>query len=728
MSCAGVTPLLSALISLLSFLPGAQSGPYNDLIVDVYTDLHDFQPYQNYLQNVTYEEQIGSSLSMRGRIEELIWDKSRNRYREILDVLRRASEKPHFVTPPEPSLSHTCAHELYEWMRALGREKNWALRMLDSWGRPGSAIMQGNIQYFGEFTGCLRIETTEEDLEGAQIDGQYCLLNIKVSLSRDIYNFQSYIPNSKDSFKVEVKCHRDVYMESGTLIGITLLYSSLLVIVVLATFADFTLDRQGEERKSGDDTKEDGLAENDGIEAKINDISGSTSSKDEYLPLLKTMLKTKRDRPLVKILLCFSAKTNMKDLLDMSSPKDKDKLDCLNGMRVFTMFWIVFGHAILLSITTSQNPIQFFRDQGKSLWFQVMNVGTLSCDTFLLIGGLVLTYGKLNSWAKKGRKISWWKYYVNRYLRLTPLMFLVYLFAELTNPYWFTGPVTRRPEEYFPRCKDTWWQSLLYINNFNHGCYEWTWYLSVDMQIFIVTPIFLLAFDRKPVIAYVLCGLASAFSMSWTAYTSHERHVALTPMDKVEHYPPLSGDDFLEVYAVTWFRLTPYMVGMLIGYLLHRTNMTINMSKIVLLLGWMTVLAVSATLIFLPMNAHAFLTDCKPLTLTQAVLISTLSRPLWSLCVAWVVVVCATKNAAPINSFLSLGIFSIGTKLSYAMYLIHLFLISALVRSIHHVAFISLPNVFVLTNGVLLITAILSTVAHLLIEKPLSNLQDLYLK
>ena len=49
------------------------------------------------------------------------------------------------------------------------------------------------------------------------------------------------------------------------------------------------------------------------------------------------------------------------------------------------------------------------------------------------------------------------------------------------------------------KCAETWWMNLLYINNYlsmNNICMIWSWYLAVDMQLFIVGGIFLVISKR----------------------------------------------------------------------------------------------------------------------------------------------------------------------------------------------------------------------------------------
>ncbi|GFU11044.1 hypothetical protein NPIL_624611 [Nephila pilipes] len=58
-----------------------------------------------------------------------------------------------------------------------------------------------------------------------------------------------------------------------------------------------------------------------------------------------------------------------------------------------------------------------------------------------------------------------------------------------------------------PRCKENWWMNLVYINNFqsiNDQCMVWTWYIAADMQLFILSPLFIIPLIRKPSFGCIL--------------------------------------------------------------------------------------------------------------------------------------------------------------------------------------------------------------------------------
>ena len=81
------------------------------------------------------------------------------------------------------------------------------------------------------------------------------------------------------------------------------------------------------------------------------------------------------------------------------------------------------------------------------------------------------------------------------YFRLTIVYGFVLTFFIHVLPYLGYGPVWSTVDNYLDDCGEYWWTNLLYINNFypsfNNHCITGTWYLSVDMQLYAISPVLL---------------------------------------------------------------------------------------------------------------------------------------------------------------------------------------------------------------------------------------------
>ena len=76
---------------------------------------------------------------------------------------------------------------------------------------------------------------------------------------------------------------------------------------------------------------------------------------------------------------------------------------------------------------------------------------------------------------------------------------------------WVKGPFVVALEVFHKPCKEYWWANLLYINNLvpwkgDKICNTESWYLSNDMQFYILAPIFIYLLFRSPMLGmFYIC-------------------------------------------------------------------------------------------------------------------------------------------------------------------------------------------------------------------------------
>lgn len=88
-------------------------------------------------------------------------------------------------------------------------------------------------------------------------------------------------------------------------------------------------------------------------------------------------------------------------------------------------------------------------------------------------------------------------FYIHRYLRLTPVLITAMLFTITIFKYMASGPIYKYGEHYLRTpCEKNWWTLLLYVQNYvwvsERMCLEHTWYLSINMQLIIISPLVLI--------------------------------------------------------------------------------------------------------------------------------------------------------------------------------------------------------------------------------------------
>uniref|UniRef100_A0A8D8FJ14 Nose resistant to fluoxetine protein 6 n=1 Tax=Culex pipiens TaxID=7175 RepID=A0A8D8FJ14_CULPI len=142
-------------------------------------------------------------------------------------------------------------------------------------------------------------------------------------------------------------------------------------------------------------------------------------------------------------------------------------------------------------------------------------------------------------------------------------------------------------------CNKYWWRNILYINNwypFNEMCMIWSWYLANDMQLYVVAIILLVLSMRFMKTSVFLLALITLCSWITSIYFSILHNYSYKVAE------PFGSFDIL--YDKPWQRITPYIMGMLTGYIIYFKKTPPKVSGIVNLLLWITSVSIIFGLIF----------------------------------------------------------------------------------------------------------------------------------
>lgn len=223
-----------------------------------------------------------------------------------------------------------------------------------------------------------------------------------------------------------------------------------------------------------------------------------------------------------------------------------------------------------------QDLIYIIQEPG---WITLVPAAYFAVDVFFFIGGFlaaVLVLEKLLKMrsVKMALIPSMW---LHRFLRIWPTYAFCLLVYWQLSVHWGDGPIWNEYIVMADYCNGTWWRNLLFIDNFfshkNNGmeyCYGWGWYLSNDFQIFLVTPIILIAYVKNRKIGLGIMWGIFVGSVLWAYILAwvKDYHVMIVG---APHSPP--RPDYQDVfYYKPWIRIAPYMMGMLYGLLYRRVQ------------------------------------------------------------------------------------------------------------------------------------------------------------
>jgi len=581
----------------------------------------------------------------------------------------------HDLGDSDVTLSLKCQLEVFKYGTALQSSQVWALKMLDSNDLfPGAGLLEGNLfHYPGSMHECLSVSN---DTPGA-VSGKYWMLTSvgapgNLLLSSGLLRIGRCFPSA--CTPVDVVTAATAYINNVTnSIG---LYQ---IIPLDSHTADESVDWNGA----------------DIFMMVFLGIIFTVLLLCTLIDVLVSIFNVKALDRLLDLSQGFSVYTNLSKLFNTNSSNinPENNLSCLNGIRAISISWVVLGHTYFELSTSNftgngvliKNLLNFQEDGGEvddPALTAVWN-GPFSVDSFFLMGATLLAFHTLREMDKNRGSppvkwvMFWGMFYVHRYIRLSSVYAItIGLHATLLKMF-ATGPTSYIIDKQVEQCENGWWLNLLYINNFvkeiqddtglKMNCMGWTWYLANDMQFFIITPIILYVLWKNLEFGLALAsGLLVAGTLTPFMYTWEEESQFI------------HGDQET-FYKKPWNRFQPYIMGLVLGTILHRTKgkKLPSLLRKLHLVVWAVAAGLALVTIYGPTqwNLTKDITIASPLNpdypnqATRA-FYNGFSKISWSLAVAWVIFACVKGLGGLVNSFLSWEFWIPLARLSYCIYLV----------------------------------------------------------
>ncbi|XP_046867260.1 nose resistant to fluoxetine protein 6 [Drosophila willistoni] len=595
-----------------------------------------------------------------------------------------------------------CLADLTKWTSSITSGKYWALKMIDSWGSIPSGYLHGSCYDMGNFDECLGINKVITSTHS--IKGKYCFMELPIAKYILGVDFSS--SNMKIASCFPASC-------SGQLMD---------------RFLGTMLQRLI------------GLENANGL-VTINENSCQTKDSQPYdgltiflivilsLFALATILATLYDYFLCKnqeqlhhVVKIFSARANSRVVFRIVEPStNPNVIDCLHGLRCMSLIWVVYSHEYIFSMM-APNLNQY----ALVWWFEhpftsFILEGFFSVDTFFFISGLLLAMISLRSMEKLKGKINIPLMYLHRYLRLTPILAIAILVYWKLLPRMVRGPLSDQGFSDYSVCEWNWYKTLLYIQNYASTdlCVPHSWYLAVDMQLYIISPILLIAvykWGKKAaggIVILILLLSACLFTTMLLGDLSRQ-------FKNNEH----AAEAQQKLYFSTHTHAAPWLIGFLFGYFLHlKRGQKFNLSRPYVWLGWLLCLAMIFTSIF---ALYPYVKWGKPaLSILGEAFYYTLTRIGWPLSLCWVVFACMQGYGGLANSFLSSPLWQPLSRLSYSIYIWHIFVQEINHRRIQTVTFFSDYEVMLQFWSSFGFAVIMSYVMYIAVEAPLGGIESL---
>jgi len=186
--------------------------------------------------------------------------------------------------------------------------------------------------------------------------------------------------------------------------------------------------------------------------------------------------------------------------LIIRTPIDEN-LNVLNGARFSMMCWIILGHT---SGDTFDGSVPNFQDFPNMLktnyWLSFITSVHYAVDVFFTISVFLCGPSMTKTFSKKSHRNAKTviQAIVGRFMRLVPLIGIAILTMLYIFPEIFKDPINNFWDDIRSQYMHFYSTLFLfnnYVKNSQTRCMDWAWFLSDDVQFFILTPIFTILYN-----------------------------------------------------------------------------------------------------------------------------------------------------------------------------------------------------------------------------------------
>ncbi|XP_033226196.1 nose resistant to fluoxetine protein 6-like [Belonocnema kinseyi] len=196
-------------------------------------------------------------------------------------------------------------------------------------------------------------------------------------------------------------------------------------------------------------------------------------------------------------------------------------------------------------------------------------------------------------------------------------------------------------------------------------CMIHLWYLAVDMQLFLISPLILYPLIKKPKLGLLIWNVMFVSQIvAPAAIIATNKYVFMLEVSEtIEDTVSM----FKNLYSLAYTRGGSWLVGVLFGYLIYTQRS--SLSKKTIYIGWVSCLL---SFTFCTLGTNVMQQKDYVYNVVWESVFGAISRQLWAASVAWIILVCVSGHGGPINKFLSLPIFIPISRVSYCVYLVHI--------------------------------------------------------
>ena len=468
----------------------------------------------------------------------------------------------------------------------------------DSWGKPSDGILTGDTIFLGHYDECINLKNTA--LGGMKYclysmimetntslttpakgvcSSNECPVPINISSATDIKvgicypsqcsstEFSTVLstivitniakitsPNKINTYATTIKStghspvfcpDTDVELDTGAVVVI-IICGLLIGLVIVGTAADYVSQ----------------------ILSPPSDVINNAQTavdKEETVDSSEKPKHIGKQVTMKDFMLAFSLYNTVSSLV--STKQSPSTIKGLNAMKILCNSLIVMHHIDVFATVMfpSAGVITYFLTVLSRIVFQpVINV-TFAVDAFFLISATLSAYLTFRD-MDKHKKFRCGYFYLNRIMRLSPMYYLFTFIAYKLSVHFGQGPLWYSHD--YHTCTSTWWYNIFYLNNLlesSSSCVLATWHICADLQLFILSPIFIVLLHHSPYRGIIAIATAMVMATTTIGILS-----AKNGYFAAIYANPKAAEQIYGLHLNPFHRVNSYLTGIVLGYILYK--------------------------------------------------------------------------------------------------------------------------------------------------------------
>ena len=626
----------------------------------------------------------------------------------------------------------------------------------DSWGKPSDGILTGDTTFLGHYDECINLKNT------ALGRMKYCLYSM-------IMDTNTSLTSPADSFEgvcSSIECPIPINISSAIDIKVGICYPSQCSSTEFATVLSTMVITNVAKITSLNKTKSFATkVRSTGHSAAFcpdTDIELDTgavavivfcglliglvivgTTVDWMLQQLSSLPEATNNAEVVQVvqkpqhndkkvtikdfMLAFSLYKTVPSFV--STKQSPSTIKGLNAVKIFFNLIIVIHHVHIYAIVMfpSAGELTYLYDALSRFTFQPTVNITFPVDAFFLSSATLSAYLTFRD-MEKHKKFRFVYFYLNRILRLSPMYYLFTFIAYKLSVHFGQGPLWYSHD--YNSCTNTWLYNIFYLNNFVKSitsCMMATWHICADLQLFVLSPIFIVLLYYSP-----YKGIIAIATAMVTATTTVGILAAKNKYWAAMFINPKAAEQAHGLHLNPFHRVNSYLTGIVLGYILYkRYNIaTLPIRNWLKQLIYLALWSIAIYLCTVPTlfgtygeysQTHHF-TDFENITFLM------FSGLAFSIGLSIIIYICNTGYGGMFGSFISWPGWDPMSRLIYSVFLIHqmvIFYIFGTLRSSLRYT----DSVFIMISVFTIVASyILSVFTVVFGELPIANVVSLCFK